>query len=180
MSEEKGPLAPSDATASPTPLPQETGSAGTQTAAPPTAGTAIVQLVGPIEQDQQHVGAVLSAHLDARSPALMALAVAAYRDAESLRAAVMRKWDDAEREKADYRERWHQEATRCAVLEDREKARGRLQRLRGAVLAIGGVVAGAGLSVAGAERAVFNVGGLLFVIGVVVMAVGSPLFGRAE
>jgi hypothetical protein len=160
-----------DASEIATPAPQDTGSEGTQGTAPAASTGGIVQVVRPLEFDQGHLGAVLGEHIDTRSPAAIAFAVAAYRDGEAYRAAVMRKWDESEREKAEYRERWHEAATRNAVLEERQKEGGR----RTLVMLVGGLVAGAGLSVAAAERTAFNVGGLLLLLGLVLIAIASPL-----
>jgi len=110
----------------------------------------------------------------------MALAVAAYRDAEVYRAAVMEKWGDAEKDKDEYRRLYYEQKERNAVLEERQRGRGPQRRGRQYALVLGGLVAGSGLSWALSEKSLSGVGGILLVVGLAVLWLGCPLFVKEE
>lgn len=158
------------------PRPEQSGSEGTQQPLPGDAKNTLVRIVQPIEPDEGYLGAALGEHSETRSPAVFAFAVAAYRDAELYRAAVMEKWRDAEREKTEYRDRYYEEAKKTAVLQEREKGQSRLQRFQRFSLALGGVVAGSGLSISLIQNSLLNAGGALLVVGLTLLWLGSSLW----
>ena len=127
-----------------TPLPQEAGSEGTQSL-PPDGTNQSLAVVGPIGPTSAHVGAALGEHVDPQNPTLV-LAYAAYRDADTLRQAVMSKWKQTEDEKDKAREECHEQRRRNAVLTERLKIGNRLKRFQSALLTLGGLVGGSGLS----------------------------------
>ena len=161
--------------------PESSGSAGTQISPPGDTGSAVVQVVHPIDEiDTDHIGAALGEHVDSRSRTAMAIAVAAYRDVQAYRTAVMDKWRAAEEAKDRYREQYFEEAKRVAVLESKGQERRRLQRFQSYALALGGLVAGSGLSVMVARSEVLNYGFPLFIAGAVVMWLGTPFAVRGD
>src|SRR2546426_3753599 len=111
------------------PDPSASGSDGSQSV-PEASEGALVRLVQPLSIDQSHLGAALGELSEVRSPAVMALAIAAYRDADQFRKAVMERWDAAEREKVQLRESYYQEREKNSVLEERQRGRTRLRRVQ--------------------------------------------------
>lgn len=157
--------------------PVTTGSDGTQT---PSDGRALVPIVGTVPVDQRHMGAALSEHADARSPTAMAFAIAAFRDAEASRNALIQHLESANRDSHRFRDLYHEEITKNAVLEERTRASSRLRRFQLWAFGVGGLLAGLGLSESWASKSLFGVGGLILAFGLVLMVVGSPFFSRSD
>lgn len=162
------------------PEPAQSGSDGTQTPSPELGGQAIVRVVQPLTVDQNYLGAKLGEFSDARSPAVLALAIAAYHDAERYRNAVMEKWNESEREKVQLRQAFYEEREKSAVLEERQRGRTRLRRIQQYALLLGGLIGGSGLSVVLTEKTLLGIGGGLFFLGLLILSLGTSLFGKDD
>jgi hypothetical protein len=155
--------------------PASSGSEGTQQPPPEDPGKAIVRVVQPIDSSPSHLGATLGEMSALANSIPYTVALAAYRDSEAFKAAVLNKWRDAEEGKDRFRDQYHAEARKTAVLEERQRGSAQLRRIQQVCLALGGVVGGTGLSSALAAHSVVGVGGVLLAIGLALLYVGSGL-----
>lgn len=101
---------------------------------------------GPITVDRSHLGAAISEHISPKSPAVLSLAFAAYRDAEGARDHAVARWEKAVDEKSHLQELLHAANMRCSVLEERAKQRSRMVRAQQLANTTGGILAGAGIT----------------------------------
>lgn len=160
-------------------VPESTGSAGEQLPVRHESAGPQHITVGQTPLDQRHLGTLLTDYVDSRGGLPIAVAVAAFRDADSSRALLARQLDRLEEERDHFRDRYHEESKAAAVLRSGADSASEQQRLQKWVFGIGGVLLGTG---AGAWIQVGSgwppVPILLIVAGAILMWFGSP--GRAK
>ena len=110
----------------------------------------------------------------------MAFAVAAFKDAETSRKLIEQHLTQTQREADRFRDLYHEESKKNAVLDERTRQSSRLSRFQLWVFAIGGLIAGVGLDAAWGAHTLWGSGGIMLVLGVVLMLVGSPLFRGSD
>lgn len=156
--------------------PPISGSAESQTSAPPSAKG--VALTGPVTTpvDQRHLGAALRDFADVRSAAVSAIAVAAFEDAVETKADLSQRLQTLEAKYASLLDRYHSEREKGAVLRERLREIGRLRIANQLALVAGSALAGTGLPLIIQTRTALGIGGLLTLAGSILVGVGLLIF----
>ncbi len=146
--------------------------------APPSGGPsgALEDVIVDGAIDQSRVGAALGRQIDAPNSAVMAIAVAAFRDAEASRALLREQLERVASEKEALFVRYHEESKNSAILSTQLKASSRFRKLQQPVFAIGSMLLALGAGDAVRTATISGMDAVLAVAGVLVMMLGSPLF----
>jgi hypothetical protein len=125
------------------PRPEDSRSDGRQGEADAEEVKALAQLP---EHHPNHFGEALEEVPEIRGSTAMLFTVAGFRQLFADHLDLQRKLAFAETERDGWRERFHEQNTKRAVLEVQLQSRSFLERIQNVALAFGGVVVGAGLS----------------------------------